>query len=158
MKRSDQRREAVFALYQHEVNQRQLDGLLEGTKPFTRALVEGVGAHRDELDSIIDAHSHEWSIDRIAPLEKAIMRCAVYELRHRDDVPEHVAVSEAVELAASYCGAGAPKFVNGVLAAIAGEAGAAGPEPAGGEQPKAGTPAHPTGARSAASTPSEVEA
>ena len=124
MKRSDQRRDAVFALYQHEITGRPLGELLEGAKPFTRELAEGVAANRDELDDLISRHSTGWSLERIAPLERSIMRTALYEALHRDDVPVEVAIDEAVELAKRYCGADAPAFVNGVLGAALEERGA----------------------------------
>lgn len=124
MKRSDQRRDAVFALYQHEITGRPLGELLEGAKPFTRELAEGAAANRDELDDLISRHSTGWSLERIAPLERSIMRTALYEALHRDDVPVEVAIDEAVELAKRYCGADAPGFVNGVLGAALEERGA----------------------------------
>ena len=124
MKRSDQRRDAVFAVYQHEVTGRPLEDLTSDTKPFTRELAEGVLAHATELDDEIARNARGWSIDRIAPLEKAIMRVALFELLHRDDVPDEVALDEAVGFAREYCGAPAPAFVNGVLGAIAREHGA----------------------------------
>jgi transcription antitermination protein NusB len=119
MKRSDQRRDAVFAVYQHEVTGRPLEELLEGAKPFTRELAQDVVANRAELDELIARHSKGWSIDRIAPLERSIMRVALYEALHRDDIPVEVAIDEAVELTKEYCGADAPGFVNGILGAAA---------------------------------------
>jgi N utilization substance protein B len=62
-----------------------------------------------------------WTVERIAPLDRNVMRVALYEMGHRDDVPVEVAIDEAVELAKEYCGADAPKFVNGVLGAAARE-------------------------------------
>jgi transcription antitermination protein NusB len=124
MKRSAQRRDAVFALYQHEITGRPLGELLEGAKPFTRELAEGAAANGDELDDLISRHSTGWSLERIAPLERSIMRTALYEALHRDDVPVEVAIDEAVELAKRYCGADAPGFVNGVLGAALEERGA----------------------------------
>ena len=117
MRRSDQRRDAVFAGYQHEITGRPLEELLAEAKPFTRELAEGVEAHRQELDEAIGRHSKGWSIERIAPLERSIMRTALYEALHRDDIPVEVALDEAVELSKQYCGADAPGFVNGVLGA-----------------------------------------
>ena len=121
MRRSDQRRDAVFALYQAEVAGRPLSELLAEAKPFTRELAEGVEADRDELDELIARHSKGWALERIAPLEASIMRVALYEALHRDDVPVEVAIDEAVELAKEYCGTDAPGFVNGVLGAAVGE-------------------------------------
>ena len=98
---------------------RPLDELLDDAKPFTRELAEGVEAHRAELDAEIAALARGWELERIAPLELSIMRVALYELRHREDVPDEVAIDEAVELAKGYCGADAPGFVNGILGAAA---------------------------------------
>jgi N utilization substance protein B len=121
VRRSDQRREAVFALYQREVTGRPLDELLEDAKPFTRELVDGAEAHRPELDAEIARLSQGWDIDRIGALEKSIMRVAMFELHHREDVPTEIAIDEAVGLAKRYCGADAPGFVNGILGASARE-------------------------------------
>jgi transcription antitermination protein NusB len=117
MRRSDQRREAVFACYQRDVTGRPLEDLVSGSKPFTRELAEGVEAHRDELDEVIGRHARGWTLDRIAPLDRNILRVALYEIDHRDDVPTEVAIDEAIELAKAYCGADAPGFINGVLGA-----------------------------------------
>lgn len=106
-------------IYQHEVTSRPLDELLAGAKPFTRALAEGTAEHMAELDAIIAAHARGWALERIAPLEKSIMRVALYEIGHRDDVPTPVAIDEAVSIAGKYCGAEAPGFVNGILSAAA---------------------------------------
>jgi transcription antitermination protein NusB len=120
MRRSDQRRDAVFAGYQHEVTGRPLDELLEGAKPFTRELALGVVANREELDGLIARHAQGWSLERIAPLERNIMRVALFEALHREDIPVEVAIDEAVELSKEYCGAEAPGFVNGILGAAVG--------------------------------------
>lgn len=119
MRRSDQRRAAVFALYQEEVTGRPAAEALDDAKPFTRELVEGVEGARAELDAEIARLARGWDLDRIAALEKSIMRVALYELHHRDDVPTEVAIDEAVSLARRYCGADAPGFVNGVLGTAA---------------------------------------
>ena len=104
-------------IYQRDVTGRELEELLADAKPFTRALAEGVAEHVDELDAEIGAYARGWSIERIAPLDKAIMRIALYEIHHRDDVPTPVAIDEAVSIAGRYCGAEAPGFINGILSA-----------------------------------------
>jgi N utilization substance protein B len=124
MRRSDQRRDAVFALYQHEVTGRPLEELLDGAKPFTQELAVQVDAAQAELDGLIARHSKGWALERIAPLERNIMRVALYEALHRDDIPVEVAIDEAVELAKRYCGTDAPGFVNGILGAALAERGA----------------------------------
>lgn len=121
MRRSDQRRDAAVALYQRDVTNRPLEELLGDAKPFTRDLALGADDHLDEIDAEIAANAHGWTINRIAPLERAIMRIAVFEMRHRPEIPPAVSIDEAVSAAKRYCGAGAPAFVNGVLSAIARE-------------------------------------
>jgi N utilization substance protein B len=119
MRRSDQRRDAAFALFQREVTKRPLDELLGDAKPFTRELVAGVEDNLAELDAEIGRLSQGWTLDRIAPLELSIMRVALYEMHHCDDIPDEVAIDEAVSFAKRYCGAEAPAFVNGILGAAA---------------------------------------
>jgi N utilization substance protein B len=119
MRRSDQRRDAAVALYQRDVTRRPLEEVLAGAKPFTRDLALGADERLAEIDAEIGAHSHGWTINRIAPLERAIMRIAVFEIRNRPEIPTEVSIDEAVSAAKLYCGAGAPAFVNGVLSAIA---------------------------------------
>jgi transcription antitermination protein NusB len=121
VRRSDQRRDAVFALYQHEVTGRPLPDLLADAKPFSVELAGSVAEHRPELDELISKHSKGWALERIAPLERSILRTALYEALHEEDVPAEVAIDEAVELAKEYCGTDAPGFVNGVLGAALSE-------------------------------------
>ena len=119
MRRTDQRRAAVVALYQADLTGRAIDELLprEATA-FTRELVDGVGSEREQLDALIERHATGWTLDRIAPLERSILRVALYELLHRSDIPAEVAIDEAVETAKELCGADAPGFVNGILGAV----------------------------------------
>jgi transcription antitermination protein NusB len=123
MRRSDQRRDAVFVCYQRDVTGRPLGELVADSRPFTRELAEAVEARREELDAAIAAHARGWTLDRIAPLELNVMRVALQEIEHSDDVPAEVAIDEAVEIAKEYCGADAPGFVNGILGAIVRERG-----------------------------------
>jgi N utilization substance protein B len=126
MRRTDQRRTAVVALYQGDVTGRPPAELLPpDATDFTRELVEGVGAQGDLLDALIERHSVGWALDRIAPLERNILRLALYELLHREDVPAEVAIDEAVEAAKELCSADAPAFVNGILGAVLREEAAA---------------------------------
>lgn len=122
MRRSEQRRDAAVALYQRDVTGRPLEELLVGAKPFTRELAEGADAHLAGLDAQIGEHAHGWTIQRIAPLERAIMRIALFEIQHRPEIPPAVSIDEAVSITKRYCGAEAPGFVNGVLSAIARDA------------------------------------
>ncbi len=123
-RRSDQRRAAAFAIYQQEVTGRSVEDVLEhDASEFTRALTYAADDYREELDEVIGRHAQGWTIDRIAPLEKAIMRLALLEMRHPDvapgetPIPPEGAIDEAVETAKEFCGADSPGFVNGILAA-----------------------------------------
>jgi N utilization substance protein B len=123
-RRTDQRRAAAFALYQHDVTSRELDDVFErDATEFTRALAYASSDYAPDLDGVIERHAKGWTIDRIAPLEKAIMRIALLEMIHPDAVPGDTpipaegAIDEAVEIAKEFCGADAPGFVNGILAA-----------------------------------------
>jgi N utilization substance protein B len=119
MRRADQRRAAVVALYQHEVTGRPVQDVMpRDASSFTRELVDGVLTHQDELDALIERYAQNWSLDRIAPLERSILRVALYEMLHRPDVPDEVAIDEAVEAAKELCAAEAAGFINGILGAI----------------------------------------
>jgi len=85
---------------------------------FTRALVSGVLTRCPQLDAIIQKHAPEWPVDQLAVVDRNILRMALYELQHNDDVPIKVAVNEAVELAKMFWSDTAPRFVNGVLGAF----------------------------------------
>jgi N utilization substance protein B len=114
----------VFALYQQDVTGRSLDEVIpDDARPFTMALAHAVEDHRDELDALIAEHAEGWALDRIAPVERSILRVCLLELVHpdlvadRDPIPPEAAIDEAVETAKTYCGAEAPAFVNGILGA-----------------------------------------
>jgi N utilization substance protein B len=133
-RRTDQRRAATFALYQHAVTGRELDQLFErDATMFTRALAYAASDYAPDFDAIIERHARGWTIDRIAPLEKAIMRIALLEMLHPDaapadtPIPPEGAIDEAIETAKEFCGADAPKFLNGILAAALREQRAATP-------------------------------
>ncbi|HUB74645.1 MAG TPA: transcription antitermination protein NusB [Solirubrobacteraceae bacterium] len=123
-RRSEQRRAAVIALYQHDLTGRPLAQTLgAGASLFSRALAHAAADRAPELDELIDRHAHGWSVQRIQPLERSIMRVALVEILHPDaapadePIPPEGAIEEAVESAKTFCGADAPGFVNGVLAA-----------------------------------------
>ena len=125
MRRSAQRRAAVIALYQHDLTGQPLvDTLGPNASLFSRALAHAAADRAAELDEVIDRHAHGWSVQRIQPLERSIMRVALIEILHPDaapgdePIPAEGAIEEAVESAKTFCGADAPGFVNGVLAAV----------------------------------------
>lgn len=125
MRRSEQRRAAVWGLYQSDLLGRPLEEVFpRETHQFTRALAQLVQDRQPELDELIAAHASGWSLDRIAPVERAILRVALAELLYPDDVPgergipAEGAIDEAVQTAKEFCGADAPAFVNGILGSV----------------------------------------
>jgi transcription antitermination protein NusB len=118
MRRADQRRAALVALYQHDTGRPIEEVMPRDASSFTRELVDGVLKNQEELDSLIARYAQGWTLDRIAPLERSILRVALYEILHRTDVPDEVAIDEAIEAAKELCAAEAPGFVNGILGAV----------------------------------------
>lgn len=125
MRRSEQRRAAVIALYQHDLTGRELAQTLpRDASLFTRSLAHAAADLAPSLDELIEQHAHGWSVNRVQPLERSIMRIALVEMLHPDAVPADApipaegAIEEAVESAKTFCGSEAPAFINGVLAAV----------------------------------------
>jgi len=125
VRRTDQRRAAVWALYQSDL----LDLPLGETLPrnvhgFTFALAEQVREHQPELDELIRRYAADWSLERIAPLERSILRVGLFELLYptilpgEQPIPPEGAINEAIETAKRFCGSGAPAFINGILGAV----------------------------------------
>jgi N utilization substance protein B len=122
------RRQAVILLYQHDVTGLPFEELESNLArdgapldPFARALVEGVSADPASLDALITGAAEGWTAERLAPLERNILRVAVHELLDWPDIPAPVSINEAVDLAKRYCQAEAPGLVNGILGRIASE-------------------------------------
>ena len=82
---------------------------------YSQQIVQGIVSHKDEIDAYLEAYSQGWTIDRMPTLDRAIMRVAVWEIIYNDDVPDSVAVNEAVELAKGYSTDDSPAFINGLL-------------------------------------------
>jgi N utilization substance protein B len=125
VRRTEQRRAAIWALYQSDLLGRPLEDSLAGdVHIFTRVLAEDVRERQSELDELIGRHASGWSLQRIAPLERSILRVGLLEMLYPETVPGEApippegAIDEAVETAKRFCGADAPGFVNGILAAV----------------------------------------
>lgn len=88
-------------------------------KDFIVNEFNGVLKHQEEIDSIIEASSTNWSINRIAKVDHMLLRMAVYELKWGEDIPQKVAINEAIEIAKVYSTDKSPKFINGILGNIA---------------------------------------
>jgi transcription antitermination protein NusB len=115
------RRTALFLLYQWDVTGHPLASLYEGeVDDWARATAEGVAAHAPELDRRITEASVGWTADRLGAVERNILRIAVRELEG-DEVPDEVAIDEAVRLAKRYATDDAARLVNGILGRIMSE-------------------------------------
>jgi N utilization substance protein B len=122
--RKQARRDALFVLYQREVRGEQPERLYDELREregypvdaYTVTLVEGVSAQTGRLDALIGRHSQGWPVERLAPLERSLLRLALYEIAVAA-VPPEVAVDEAVRLARRYATDEAGAFVNGILGA-----------------------------------------
>jgi N utilization substance protein B len=82
-------------------------------------IVEGVESHADRIDELISSYAEGWTLDRMPVVDRNLLRIAVYEMLHRDDIDDPVAISEAVELAGELSTDDSPRFVNGLLGRIA---------------------------------------
>jgi N utilization substance protein B len=124
--RSKARKRALDVLYEADVRGGDplatLAGWVERSDPpvqeYARRLVEGVCANATRIDELVSFYATDWSIDRMPPVDRAVLRIALYELLWCEAVPAAVAIDEAVELAKSLSTDASPGFVNGVLARV----------------------------------------
>mgnify|MGYP001766104685 CR=1 FL=1 len=124
-KRRKARELALMLLYELDFRPGDLEAVLRefwrdrvvppDVRSFAEALVRGAHERVDALDQAIQNNAAHWSLARIAPVERNILRLAAYELLHRDDIPERVAINEAIELAKLYGSDESGAFVNGIL-------------------------------------------
>lgn len=118
MSRKGARRTALFLLYQWDVTGQPLASLYEGdVDEWARTTAEEVAADASELDQRITEASEGWTADRLGAVERNILRIALHEL-DGDDVPDEVAIDEAVTLAKRYATEDAARLVNGILGRI----------------------------------------
>ena len=127
--RSEARREAFKLIFELNQHKDELEFLFENlieerpeaesAMPYIKEVVSGVLAHYDELLDIISENlASGWTVERISKPARAILMLAVYEIKYADDVPEKVAVNEAVEIAKEFDEPSCAAFVNGVLAGV----------------------------------------
>jgi transcription antitermination protein NusB len=112
------RRTALFLLYQWDVTGQPLASLYEGeVDPFARETAEAVAVEAPELDGRITDAAEDWTADRLGAIERNILRIALHEL-DGEEVPDEVAINEAVTLAKRYASDDAARLVNGILGRI----------------------------------------
>ncbi len=88
---------------------------------FAEPLIRGALEHREEADALIKKHTKNWELHRIAAVDRNILRLAIYEMLHRDDIPPVVSINEAVDIAKKFSTQDSGKFVNGILDKVKGE-------------------------------------
>ena len=127
MKRRIAREKALQAIFQIDLSQTAtadaLEHVLQGepTDPYLQKLVTGVVEHLEEIDEMIKKHLENWTLERLANVDRNILRLCVYELLYaQEDVPVNVAIDEAIEIAKVYSDEQSSKFINGVLSKVKG--------------------------------------
>lgn len=125
-KRTKAREYALQILYAIDITRQDPPECIEGfwgganepdkdVRDFSNALVTGAWAKRDEIDRLISRHATNWELDRMAVIDRNVLRFAVYELLFRDDIPPKVSINEAIDIAKKFGGPDSGKFVNGIL-------------------------------------------
>ncbi len=121
-KRSEEREQAFCLLFQSLFNTDEnfeiYEENIESVGDYARSIALGVEEKKDNLDGLIEKYSKGWKVKRLPKVNLAILRLAAYEILFVDDVPESVAINEAVELAKKYSGESDYSFINGVLGAL----------------------------------------
>ncbi|HEX7064590.1 MAG TPA: transcription antitermination factor NusB [Bacillales bacterium] len=126
MNRRTARQKAVQSLFQMDISGTEpteaIANVLEEDERadvFLSDLVNGTLQHLDDIDPLIEKHLEHWNMKRIGNVDRCILRMAVFELSHMEDIPRNVTLNEAVELAKMFGGEESGRFVNGVLSKIA---------------------------------------
>ena len=112
---SEQRGIEPLALLADRVEQPRTEAAVP---QYTVELVEGVVAQRDRIDELLETYSHGWTLERMPAVDRALLRIGAWEVLYNDDVPDAVAIDEAVDLAGSLSTDESPSFVNGLLGRI----------------------------------------
>ena len=123
--RREARERALSLLYEAEAKELSPPALLQELpvepRPFVTDLVAGVSRCQARIDELIGRYAVDWSLDRMAAIDRNVLRLAVYELLERPEIPLGAVISEAVELAKRYSTDDSGRFVNGVLSSVAKE-------------------------------------
>jgi N utilization substance protein B len=124
MKRRTAREKALQALFQIDVSNTEpslaIEHVLEGrtSDDYLNQLVLGVVEQKDEIDALIIENLEKWSLDRLATVDRNLLRMAAFELKFSQDIPDNVILDEAIEIAKIYGDDQSSKFINGVLSKI----------------------------------------
>ncbi len=125
-RRRSGRKIALDILYEHEVSGHPVEQVLaryqdQSNYAFVGTLVNGVQEHQPQLDGLISEHSKDWAIERMPVIDRILLRIALFEILHLEEVPAPVAINEAVEMAKTYSTDDSSRFINGMLGKISAE-------------------------------------
>ena len=127
MNRARSREEAIKLIYQMEITKDTPEVVIEDfienyeaklhtiDLEYIKEVINGVYSKKEELDEELEKNLVNWKLNRISKVNLSILRVALYEMKYINDVPEKVAINEAIEMAKMYCDDKSPKFINGVL-------------------------------------------
>lgn len=124
MKRRTAREKALQALFQYDLGQAEpmeaIQNVVETEEidPFLQKLVMGTVEHLEEIDATLRKHLEKWTLERVAAVDRAILRLAVYEMTYEEDIPTNVSLNEAIELAKKFSDSQSNRFINGVLSKV----------------------------------------
>ncbi|TYR82458.1 transcription antitermination factor NusB [Priestia megaterium] len=124
MKRHTARQKALQALFQCDLGQTEpmeaIENVLQNGKKdeFLEKLVLGVVQYQDEIDHLLRDHLEKWTLDRVATVDRTILRMAVYEMKYEQEIPTNVTLNEAIELAKTFGDNQSSRFINGVLSKV----------------------------------------
>jgi len=110
---------ALFQAFTRELETEEgREALSDNDAQFARDLVQGTWERREAIDQLIVQYAKDWAVDRMAGVDRAILRLAIYEINHQGQIPKSVSADEAVELAKAFSTAESGKFVNGILGSV----------------------------------------
>lgn len=119
---------ALQALYMHDVGKRPLDEITDfewldtpiddESEKFSLFLIEGVIANIEQIDEVIKQHSKNWTPERLAVIDRAILRLAIFEMLFMTDIPDVVTIDESIELGKTFGGENSGQFINGILDSV----------------------------------------
>ncbi|WP_010284564.1 transcription antitermination factor NusB [Bacillus timonensis] len=124
MKRRTARQKAMQSLFQVDVSgsdpNEAIESVLEdeSSDPFLEQIVYGVIEHKEEIDSLLREHLEKWNLERLANVDRSILRMAVYEMKYVEEIPVKVSIDEAIELAKEFGDDSSSRFINAILSKI----------------------------------------
>lgn len=124
MKRRTAREKALQSLFQIDMSQSEPNEAIENvleeapTDDFLEQLVYGVVEHKEEIDTLLRANLEKWNLERLANVDRSILRIAVFEMKYVEEIPVNVSIDEAIELAKQFGDDSSSRFINAILSKV----------------------------------------